>query len=136
MNVKRYLQASAVLFVFITLYEWFVHGFILKCTYRHTADVWRPMDEMMANMPLTILVQLILAFWVGFIFTRFFPRGGRDNGVHFGFYIGVLVGILAGAWYFWLPVPVVLGLAWLVSGIVEGVLGGLILGSLYRNTKK
>lgn len=132
MNIKRFILAAIALFVFVFFYEWLVHGFLFTGLYEQSASVWRPMAQMMANMPLMIGIQIVLSIWLAFVFTQLFKTGGVVNGLFFGLYFGVFAGIMSGAWYGWLPVPALLGWAWFISGIVEGVLGGLILGAIYR----
>lgn len=131
MNIKRYVGAALALFAFIFFYEWFVHGFILMSKYKETPQVWRSFDEMAANMPISMLFQLVFAAWVAFMFTQFYPVGGVSNGLLFGLYVGILVGILTATWYLWLPVSSILGLSWFFSGIIEGVIGGYLLGIIY-----
>lgn len=135
MNVKRYIGATIALFVFIFFYEWFVHGFLLMGMYRETATVWRDFAEMQAKMPLNMLFQFVFSAWTAFAFTQIYKKGGVANGLLFGLYFGVFAGLLTASWYLHLPVPAKLGWSWLVSGTIEGLGGGLILGAVYHNPK-
>lgn len=132
MNVKRYIAASVALFVFIFLYELFVHGYLLMGFYQQTVHVWRSFEQMATEMPLAMGYQLALSTWTAFVFAQLFPSGGVENGIRFGLYFGVFAGILTASWYLWLPVPLALSWSWLASGVVEGLGGGLILGAIYR----
>lgn len=132
MNVKRYIWAGFALFVFMYFYEWFVNGFALTSIYHRTPDLWRPLAEMKAKMPIWVLLQLILAFWLAFAFAQFCREGGVKKGLYFGLFIGVFAGILSGSAYFWLPVSGLLGWSWFISWLIEGVIGGIILGAIYR----
>jgi hypothetical protein len=132
MNVKRYLIATLVLFVFIFLYEWFVHGYLLLGAYQATSDIWREAAEMTTNLPLALAFQLVFAAWIAFVFTQIYRDGGIERGLQFGLYFGVFAGILSASWYIYLPVTAQLGVSWLVSSIIEGLIGGLILGAIYR----
>lgn len=132
MNFKRFLAATVALFVFFGLYEWLVHGYLLMPTYRETPRVWRTMEEMNANIPLSMLLQVCFTAWFTFVFTQLFPYGGLKNGIKYGLYFGVLMGLLSAAWYLYLPVSEKLGWAWFINGIVEGLLAGVILGLIYK----
>lgn len=132
MNFKRYIGAALAQFAFIFFYEWFVHGHLLSGFYHETPQVWRPYDEMMANMPFGMGFQLVLSAWTAFVFTQLFKEGGVSNGLRFGLYFGVFAGLLAASWYLWLPVPAIVGWSWFASGIVEWLGGGFILGSIYH----
>lgn len=132
MNVKRYIIAALAFFVFVFFYEWVLHGILLSGFYQQTSKIWREMAEMQANMPKGMGFQLVFAAWTTFIFTQIFPEGGLKNGSRFGLYFGVFAGILTASWYLWLPVPSVLGASWFVGSLIEGVVGGSIIGAIYR----
>lgn len=132
MNIKRYLAASFAIFAFVFLYEWLVHGFLLMNIYQETPHVWRDSNQMMANLPLEAGLQLVLSFWFAFAFSQLFPSGGIRNGLFFGLYFGVFAAILTFSWFFWLPVSSTLAILWFVSSLIEGVVGGIIVGSLYK----
>jgi hypothetical protein len=132
MNIRRYLVSTLALFIFIFLYELLMHGFVLLSLYETTPNVWRDFAEMEAKMPLAMCFQLALSAWSAFVFAQLYKEGGIKNGLIFGLFFGVFAGILTASWYLWLPVSAELGLSWLISGIVEGLGGGLILGSIYR----
>lgn len=132
MNLQRYLLSTVAMFVFVFLYEIWVHGFVFIGMYEATAQVWRDFSVMEANMPLAMGFQLVLSAWTAFIFTQMYKEGGVKNGLLFGLFLGVFAGILMASWYLWLNVPVTFSLIWLVSSIGEGLGSGLILGLVYH----
>lgn len=132
MNFIRYFAATAALFVFIFLYESLVHGYLLMEIYQETPQVWRNFDEMTANIPLSMCFQLALSIWSVFAFTQIYRKGGVRNGLLFGLFFGVFSGILTASWFLWLPVSATLGWSWFLSGIAEGLGGGLVMGSIYK----
>jgi hypothetical protein len=131
-NIKRYIVATIALFLFIFLYEGIVHGYLLLGEYLQTSTIWRDFDQMETDLPLAMCFQFALSAWLAFVFTQIYEEGGLRKGVLFGIYFGVFAGILTASWYLWLPVPAKLGLSWFVSSILEGLGGGLVLGSIYR----
>lgn len=132
MNIKRFLLATLALFVFIFVYESFIHGFLLQDLYSETPNLWRSYDQMLNFIAFNIVIEVIIALWLTFIFTRFFPQGGVSNGFRFGFYIGVLSAIQAAAAYFYLPISLMLSGSWFAAYLIESILGGLILGAIYK----
>lgn len=132
MNFKRFLGAAIALFAFVFIFDWIVHGMLLVDWYHETPHVWRNPQEMAANMPLAMIIQAILAALIAFAFTQVYPEGGVKNGLIYGLFIGLFAGILMSEWYLWIPVTTKLGWSWLVSGIVKGLGGGLVLGSIYH----
>lgn len=132
MNIKRYIGATLALFAFFFFYAWIVHDMLLMGLYEETRAVWRNFDEIEANMPMMMGFQFALAAWTAFAFTQLYKEGGLINGFWFGLYFGVFAGILTATWYLWLPVPFALCWAWFWTSVVQGLGGGLVLGSIYR----
>ncbi len=53
MNKQRYVISALVTFVFVFLYEFLVHGFLLGDLYKQTAQLWRSEKEY--KMPVMLL---------------------------------------------------------------------------------
>ncbi len=132
MNIKRFLLATLAIFVFVSFYEFMVHGVLLKKIYEETPNVWRTMNDMKANMPLAMGLRFALCAWVTFVFTQIFPNGGISSGLLFGLYLGVFAGILAASSYVWLPISAELGWSWFTNAATEWLCAGLIVGFIYR----
>lgn len=132
MNVKRYIFAAVVLFLFMFGYEALVHGFLLKNTYSETASIWRSYDQMMAYAPFSMGIKVLISLWFTFIFTRFYKEGGWKNGLLFGVYLGILSGIQAAGAYYYLPISAMLAIYWLLAYLIESVIGGFLIGLIYR----
>ena len=45
MDIKRFIIAGISAFIFVFLYEYLVHGFLMMGHYEQTAAVWRPEEE-------------------------------------------------------------------------------------------
>jgi len=133
MNTKRFIAASVTLFVFIYIYESVVHGVLLSPLYQETSNIWRSYNEMMAFMPFNITKIALISFWITFFFASLFKERGRKKGILFGMYVGVLVGIQSTGAYFYLPISFTLAMLWFAVNFVEYTVGGLIIGSIYRD---
>ena len=133
MNIKRYVLAVIILFLFIYAYESVVHGVLLMNIYNETPNLWRNYDEMMSYLPFHIVLMAILAIWITFIFTQFFKEGGVQNGFYFGLYLGILAGLHAAGAYFYLPISASLASIWFITYVIESTLGGMIIGLIYRS---
>ncbi len=132
MNIKRFISAAVVLFGFIFLYEWLVHGMLLQNIYQETASVWRSHEEMQSYLHFNFLLIAVVSLWATFIFTRFYPDGGWNKGLCFGAYLGIFSGIQAFAAYFYIPIPLILAVAWFIASFVEYLIGGVLIGAIYR----
>lgn len=133
MNFSRFIFAVIALFIFIFVYEAMVHGYLLMGLYSQTPDVWRPIAEMKSYTLFNTAIMGFLSVWLAFMFTCFYRHGGAKNGLRFGFLIGVLSGLQAAGAYFYLPISLLLACAWFAAMLVESILGGFIIGLIYRN---
>lgn len=132
MNVKRFIGAAIALCLFVFFYEWFVHGYLLVDQYMETPNLWRAYPQMMDLMPIGSLIKFIASFWLAFAFAQLYKQGGAAKGLLFGLFFGIFAGLLAASSYVWLPISTTLAFSWLLNGIVEWLIGGLILGAIYR----
>jgi len=132
MNIKRYLIAVITLFAFIFIYESFVHGFLLASLYSQTPTIWRNQAQLTAYIPFNIAIMALIAIWVTFIYTRLFKEGGWRSGLRFGLYFGILSGIQAAGAYYYLPISLTLAAMWFIANIIESLVAGFLIGSIYR----
>ena len=130
MNTKRYVSASICVFLFIFIYEWIFHGVFLKDAYLATAALWRPRGE--SIMSVMFLAQILFAFVFGFIFIKGFENKGLGEGFRYGLLIGLLFTPGHLMFYAVQPLPLNLVAAWIVGGIIESILAGLIVAGVYR----
>ena len=110
-------------FVFVFVFEFLVHGFLLKGTYEATMSVWRPQEE--SNMAVALLSQFLFAMAGAF----FYPIVGDDKGckkaIPFGFGLGLVLAMPQIATYSYLPIPISISLFWALAAFVKA------LGSTY-----
>ena len=132
MNYKRFTWAAAALFIFVFGYETLVHGFLLRGIYSQTSSLWRDDAQMIAHTPFNLSMKALLALWTTFVFARLFKDGGWQNGLKFGLYFGVLSAIHAAAAYYYLPISAELAVYWFIAFLLEGLLGGFLLGKIYH----
>lgn len=137
MNVKRWLLASAAVFVIIFILEMVIHGVLLAGLYQETAAVWRPQAEIEATMWYMWLGYLILAPAFAYIYVRGYESGkdGLAQGLRYGVIVGILLAIPSSlAWYSVLPIPGALAFYWAVAGMVETIAAGVATGLIYKKT--
>lgn len=134
MNTKRYFFSSIILFLFIFLSDFVVHGQLLKGLYEQTKHLWRSEEEMETYFSVMLMVQIAMALLISYMFTRNYEGRGIGEGIRFGALIGCFWGIMMAGAYAYMPVPNTLAYAWAVSGFVQGVLAGIILSFTYKNT--
>jgi hypothetical protein len=134
MNIKKWLLGSLVVFAALAAMEHVVHALILKAAYQNTSQLWRSPEMQNAMQGWRWLGYALFALLFGFIYTRGYRRKGiLGEGLRYGLYMGLLVFVPFGlVRYTMLPNPANVALAWMVFGIIESLLCGLIFGLIYR----
>jgi hypothetical protein len=130
MNKKRYVISLFVVFVFVFLYEFLVHWFLLKDIYTQTAQLWRPEEEM--NMFFMFMSQLGFSAVIAYIFTLHYEDKGIGEGIRFGLCIGLLLGSIDIATYAYMPIPMVLTLSWVLASLLKGLGSGVVVSLVYK----
>lgn len=130
MNTKRFIIAGICAFIFVFIYEFIVHGFLMMDLYEQTSDVWRPQEE--SNMVIMLLSQFLFAIAVAF----FYPVVGLDTdckkGMPFGTGLGLVMAAPQIATYCYLPIPLKISLFWALIVFVKAFLTVLIVSKIYN----
>lgn len=131
-NIPRFLLATVIGFAFIFGYDYLVHHILLNDIYLQTAEMWRPMDQMINFMPYVFIYEALLVMIVGFIYTRNHEGKGILEGLRFGLPLGALIALLNGSAYIWMPIPKTLALGWAGAGLGAALGIGIIFSLLYK----
>ena len=133
MNTKRLIVASIVVFVFVYLYDWVFHGFILKNAYVQTASLWRPEQEMMNYMGFLVFGEFLRSVVFCVLYAI---RPGHRDGVGAGIGYGLLIALLLIGTdfitYAVQPLPLSLITSWAIGGLIQLLVAGALLGAIYR----
>jgi hypothetical protein len=131
MRKKIFLAAVAV-FVLWSVLDFIVHGLILKSAYASTASLWRPMAEM--KMGLMYVTVFIAALAFSAIYGYLVAKKSAMVGLTYGLLYGIAVGVGMGyGSYSMMPIPYSMALTWFLGTVLNGILGGLLLGAIIRN---
>jgi hypothetical protein len=100
--MKKMALAGIAAFLFIFIFDFLVHGLLLKSAYEATQTVWRPQEE--SNMVVMLLSQFLLAMAIAF----FYPIIGLDKDckktIPFGFGLGLVMAMPQISTYCYLPI--------------------------------
>ena len=133
MNAKRLTLAAIAVFAFVFVFDWVLHGMILKNTYIQTASLWRSESEMGQHFGWLVLGQLLLSMMFCLIYAL---RPGLHDGVGPGIGYGLMVGLLLTGptliSYAVQPLPLNLIGSWILGGIIQLMIAGALLGAIYR----
>jgi len=129
---KSILFAAIVVFVLWSVLGFIIHGLILKFAYASTASLWRPMVEMkMGLMYVTIFISaMAFSAIYGYLVAKKSSMAGLTYGLLYGIAVGVGMGYGS---YSVMPIPYSMALTWFLGAVLEGVLGGLLLGGIIKN---
>jgi hypothetical protein len=132
MNMKRLLLAIVAAFALIWGTDVLIHGFWLNPDYEATKQLWRPEAEMYTHFHWMLFAQLLCAATFVIIWAKGFA--GRDiaTGITFGLLMGLFQGIWAIINYVVMPLPGALATKWLLAGVVQCVLLGIVTALIYK----
>jgi hypothetical protein len=132
MNMKRLLLAIVVAFVIVFGTNFLIHGFWLSSDYEATKQLWRPESEMGAHFHWMLIAQFLSAVTFVIIWAKGFA--GRD--IATGATFGLLMGLFQGIWtiinHVVMPVPGALAAKWLLAGVVQCILLGIVTALIYK----
>ena len=130
--MKRFILAFIAAYIFIFLWGWLLNGVLLKDIYAQTPNLWRSQSEMMSLFHWIIIGQALIVF----AFIMIYASGFAGGGVIAGIKLGVLVEIAAigmrMGFYAVQPIPGKLIFYGSVSGIIEMIIVGAIVGAIYK----
>lgn len=131
--MKRIFIAGMAAFVFVFLYEFLVHGFLMLGQYEQSASVWRPQEQ--SNMPIMMLSQFLFAMAVAFFYPIVGPDSSCKKAIPFGVGLGLVMAMPQIATYSYLPIPLKLSLLWAGISFAKALGSSYIVSKVY-NWKK
>ena len=133
MNTKRLFGAFAAAFIFAFLFEWLLHGIILRGSEAALPQgLARAPTDFQNHFLWVLLGEAIMIF----IFTMIYARGFATGGVRAGVGLGIMFGIIyTGAnliSYGVQPFPGDLVVWYSIAGLIEYAVAGAIVGTIYK----
>lgn len=132
LNCKRFALSTICGFIFTFIYDFIVHGILVKPMYDETAQLWRPESTMVDYMPIAMVVSLLTIITSLYIFTRNFEGKGISEGIRFGAMMGTLIGIIMFGMYVYLPIPMTLAITWFIASFAWMLGLGIIFSITYK----
>lgn len=132
MNMKRLLLAIVVAFAVIFGTDFLIHGFWLNPDYEATKSLWRPENEMHTHFCWMLFAQFLCAATFVIIWAKGFAGRNIATGITFGLLMGLFQGVWAIINYVVMPLPGALATKWLLAGVVQCVLLGIVTALIYK----
>jgi hypothetical protein len=133
MNTKRLFGAFIAAFIFTFLFEWLLHGVILRGNEAALPQgLARTPADFQSHFPWVVVGEAIMIF----IFTMIYARGFAAGSVRAGVGLGIMFGMIyTGAnliSYGAQPFPGDLITWYSIAGLIEYVGVGAIVGTIYK----
>jgi hypothetical protein len=137
MNWKQFFIAVIVGFIALGVMDYIIHELILSSAYEPLAGtVFRTEEDMNSKMWAMILGEIIFVIMFVWIYTYGVRGKGPMEGVRYGLYVGLMFSVISGLGT-WASVPITAWLAWMwiIFGLIETIILGLIVGSIYKTVR-
>jgi len=135
MNTRRFILASAAIFLFALAWNAVVHLVILRGPDAALASVARPEAE--RSLPLGLAVTAAIAVLFVWGYGRCARRGTVVEGLGYGAFFGVVAGVLVDLnQYMVYPLPGSLVTYWFLFGLAEFCIYGVLASIFYPVTLK
>lgn len=124
-----------VVAVFSIVFESIINYLFLGKMYAATILLWRPMAGMKPLLPYGFITTLITSYILIYIYHRGYEGklSKLAEGLRFGLVIGIFTALPMSVWsYVMMPMPVSMAIAWFVTGFVDMLIAGAIIGLLYK----
>jgi len=132
MNWKKFFIAFIAAYIFIFFWGWLLNGVLLKDIYAQTPNLWRPQSEMMSLFHWIIIGQALVVFAFVMIYASGFAGGGVIAGIRLGILLEIAAIGMRLALYAVQPFPGKLIVYGSISGLIEMIITGAIVGAIYR----
>jgi hypothetical protein len=130
--MKRFIIAFVCAYIFMFVWGWVLNGVLLKDVYAETPNLWRSQSEMMSLFHWIIIGQALLIFAFVAIYATGFAGGGVMAGIRLGILLEIAAIGMRLAIYAIQPFPGKLVIYGSVSGLIEMIIVGAIVGAIYK----
>ncbi len=135
MNRKKFWLAALFVYLAYVATTFIIHSVILRGYYMRPdiQTAWRPEAEMNAHSWVRFLTMAVFSFFFTFIFAKGHERKGLMEGIRFGIYIGLFTFFVSSFEQFIIyPIPYAVVWYWIVAGLIQSVLMGIIAALVYK----
>ena len=132
MNWKKFFFAFIAAYVFMFFWGWFLNGVLLKDVYAQTPNLWRPQSEMLSLLHWIIIGQALIVFAFVTIYASGFAGGGVLAGIQLGLLLEIAAIGMRMGFYAVQPFPGKLIVYGSISGLIEMIIVGAIVGAIYK----
>src|SRR6266536_4102302 len=129
--MKRFIFAFIAAYVFIFLWGWLLGG-VLQDVYTQASNLWRPKDETKSLFHWIIIGQALIILAFVMIYACGFAGGGVLAGIRLGVLLEIAAIGMRMGFYAVQPIPGKLIFYGSLSGVIEMIIVGAIVGAIYK----
>src|SRR5438552_15793155 len=130
--MKRFIVAFIAAYIFTCFWGWLLNGVLLKDIYAETPNLWRSQSEMMSLFHWIIIGQALVIFAFVMIYASGFAGGGVAAGIRLGILLEIAAIGMRLAIYAVQPFPGKLIVYGSISGLIEMIIVGAVVGGIYK----
>ncbi len=137
MNWKQFVIAVIVAFVALGAMDFIINVVLLGDAYESLmGTVFRSEADMNSKMWAFYLGEFIFVLLFVWVYTYGVKGKGIMEGLRYGLYIGLMLWVMSSlAMWAMFPVTAWLAWMWMIFGVIEMVILGLIVGAIYKTAK-
>jgi hypothetical protein len=125
-KTKLFISYLAI-FTLVFLFDFTLHGIILKSIYAQTPQIWRPESSMQNYIPWSIFCQALTCLIITIFYFQKHENKGWTEGLKFGAIVGLVVGVTNASFYAYMPISFILATAWFLGSTIEFSLVSILL---------
>ena len=130
--MKRFIVAFIAAYIFTFFWGWLLNGVLLKDIFAETPNLWRSQSEMMSLFHWIIIGQALVIFAFVMIYASGFAGGGVAAGIRLGILLEIAAIGMRLAIYAVQPFPGKLIVYGSISGLIEMIIVGAVVGAIYK----
>ena len=133
LNVGRFAGAVAAVFIAAFALGYVIHELLLKSFYQMTEGIWRPAAQIASGRYVVAMAAGYLLYAVMFVWIYHFGFQGRKwDGLRYGFYMWLLTCVAATLVIYSVQPLGEVALWWIVLGLPDVLILGLITSAIYK----
>ena len=130
--MKRFIVAFIAAYIFTFFWGWLLNGVLLKDIYAETPNLWRSQSEMLSLFHWIVIGQALVIFAFVMIYASDLAGGGVVAGIRLGILLEIAAIGMCLAIYAVQPFPGKLIVYGSISGLIEMIIVGAIVGAIYK----
>jgi len=130
--MKRFIVAFIAAYIFTFFWGWLLNGILLKDIYAETPNLWRSQSEMLSLFHWIVIGQALVIFAFVMIYASDLAGGGVVAGIRLGILLEIAAIGMCLAIYAVQPFPGKLIVYGSISGLIEMIIVGAIVGAIYK----